>query len=316
MGVVEVGGAGSVGVAFESILGNYIAPTKWFPLRSESLQLMEDKVYRTNIRGVADRSGAIKGYFHVEGDVVFEVTHDVLLYYMYASRVTIQKSGGGPYTYTFKPAHIAKASTAAGPTARKTLSLLCQRSQNPMAYVGCSVGQSAFAIDAGVLVCTASIIGVDESAQSAESPSWSAGVPFGPGDVTLEIPSGSSRPDIDTFSFAINDNLAAANRLTGLRKASYQDWGEREITASVEHDFDTLTDYNAFVNQTPQVVKLYAYHSANDSLTILINAAIEDSYQVNLSGLGDVVRGAIAYHGIYDSTDAYSIAIVSTENIT
>jgi len=314
---VEVGGAGSVGFAFESTLGTYVAPTKWIPIRSETLANPEDKVYRTNIRGVADRSGAIQGYVHVEGDIVFEVSSDILPYFMYAARVVPVKSGAGPWTYTFTPAHVAKATTAGGTTTRKTLSILTQRGGNPMAYTGCSVGQLSLTVEGGVLVCTASMVGVNEAAQSPATPAWPTNAPFGPGKVTLEIPTSTVRGDADTFTLVINDNLVAANRLNGQRFAAYQNWGEREVTLSVETDFDVLTDFNAFVAQTLQAITLKAIGTpSSDELSIVLNAGVTDSYVVNLSSLGDVNRGVINYHGIYNTGDAYTVVCKTTENIT
>lgn len=107
---VEVGGAGTLGVAFETTLGTYVAPAKYIPIRSESLTLAEGKVYRMNLRGKADPTGAIKGYFHVEGDITFEVTSDIMPYFLLASRAqVIRTSTSSPFTYVATPTHQAKS---------------------------------------------------------------------------------------------------------------------------------------------------------------------------------------------------------------
>jgi hypothetical protein len=314
---VEVGGAGTVGLAVEAVLGTYIAPTKWVPIRSESLSFVNDLIYRHNIRGVADRQGVIPGYSHVEGDIVFEPTADTLPYFFYAARVTPVKSAGPPYTYTFTPAHVAKASTAAGATNRKTLSLLIQRGGNPMAYVGCSVGQLAFTIEDGVLICTATIIGVDESAQSAGTPAWPTTAPWGPGKLSLELPTATPRADVSTFSLTINDNLVTANRLNGQRKAAYQNWGEREVSMSFEADFDTLTDFNIFVAGTSQSASFKAIGTVgSDEFSVVMAASFIDAYTANLSALGDVVGTSAGLHGVYGTTDSYVAVVKTAENIT
>ncbi len=314
---VEVGGAGTLGLAFETTLGTYIAPTKWIPIRSESLELMEDKVWRKNLRGKADITGAIQGYLHVEGEVEFEVTADYLLYFLYASRATPAKAGAGPYTYTFTPAHVAKATTGAGPTTRKTLSVLATRGGNPMAYTGLSVGQLAFTVDAGVLICTASMIGVSESAQASAAATYPVSDPYGPGKVTLEIPNGTPRADVATMTLNINDNLVAANRLNGSRNAAYQNWGEREVTLTCEADFDTLTDFTVFTAQTFQTAELLASNDpSDDEVSILLNATVEEAYKINLAGLGEVNKASLNFHGIFDTTDAYTTTVKTNENIT
>lgn len=313
---VEVGGAGTVGVAFEAVLGTYVVPVKWIPVRSESLQKMEGKVYRTNIRGLAGRSGVIQGYTHTEGDIVFEVTSDVLPYFLYAARYVPVKTGAmAPFTYTFTPAHVAKASTGAG-AVRKTLSMLVTRGGNPRGFVGLSVGQMTFTVDAGVLLCTASMVGTDEGTQSTGTPAWAASTVFGPGKVTLEIPTATPRADMDTFSLAINNNLTPSNRLNGQRAAAYQNWGERETTLTCEADFDTLTDYNVFNNQTIQAITIKAINTAlSDEMSIVLNASAGDSYAYPLASLGDVNRASLAFHAFHNTSDEHVITVKSNEDV-
>lgn len=316
MGQVEVGGAGTVGIAFETVLGTYMAPTKWIPVRSETLDNLEDKVWRKNIRGVADISGAIQGYRHVAGDIVFEVSNDVLVYFLYASRTLPSRTGvGAPFAYVFTPVHVAKATTDVGLTTRKTLSILTTRSGNPMAYLGLSVGQLVFSLDGGVLVCTASMVGTSQEDESDEIPSYTTNDPFGPGEITLEIPTSTPRVDVDTVSLTINDNLVPANRLNGSRYAAYQNWGERETTLTAEHDFENEDDYNIFLDQDIQPIKLVADDGDAESLEFLLNAAVEENYKINLAGLGEVNKASLNYHAIYDTDDAYQITVNTSEDV-
>jgi hypothetical protein len=314
---VEVGGAGFLGVGLETTLGTFAAATKWIPFRSETMRLMEDKIWGTNIRGVADRSRATQGYTWVEGDITFEVTPDIMVYFFYASRNVPVKTGAGPFTYTFTPAHVAKASTASGASNRKTLSMIIQRSNNPMGYVGCSVGQLAFTVDNGLLMCTASIVGVDEATQTLGTPTYVQQEVVGPGDITLEVPTATVRSDADTFTATINDNLVRQNRLNGLRKAAYQNWGEREITLAYEIDFDTLTDYAAFKAQTIQAVTLKGVSvAATEEVTMVFNATAIDSFEANLSALGDVNRATVNMHAFYNTTNSMVTTIKTAETIT
>ena len=314
---LEVAGQGVVGVAFETTQNTYVAPTDFIPLRSETLELIEDKYYRMNIRGTADRTGALQGYKHTEGDVEFEVTADQLLRWMYASRVSIVKTGAGPWTYTFAPVGVAKTSTGAGATVRKTLSITTVRSGVIFGYVGCSVVQHVFTVDGGVLIGTFSIIGSDEAPQSNPSPTWPTTTPYAPGKVVLEFPDASPRPDVDTFNITINDNGSAANRLNGSRGAAYITWGEREVTASYDMDFDNTTDYNVFKNQTIQILEVLASNNvANDEVSIKLNNCVVDTYPVSLSGFGDILRASINMHSIAMVTDAYTIVVKSPISIT
>lgn len=315
---LEIGGQGVVGIAFETVFGTYVAPTKWIPIRSEGLQLIEDKNYRMNIRGIADRTSGAQGNTRVEGDIEFEVTRENLLYFLYASRFTPVKTGAGPaYTYTFKNAHVARATTAAGAGNRKSLSILTGRGSRPFGYTGLVVSQFAFTFDNEMLVCTASLIGMDEAQQTIPAQTWPTSEPYGSLNNSVRIPTASPRTDINTFSMTINDNGSAEHRMDGTRGPSFIRWGEREVTLSGEHDFDTLGDYNAFRNQTVQeITVLCSRAAADDQITFTFEATIQDSYAVNLSSLGDLVTASFDYHAFYGSEEPVTIEVKTTENVT
>jgi Phage tail tube protein len=314
---IEVGGAGWLGIAFETTLGTWVTPAKWIPIRSETLAVTENKQYRMNLRGTADRTGALPSYTHTEGDIVFEVNPEFLPYILYCARTSIVKSGAGPYVYTYTPAHVAAATTATGTTTRKTASLTINRGSNYFGYVGCSVGQMVFSTDEdGMLLLTASIVGTTEVNQAGPfTPSFTATPPISPGQVTLEIPTASARADARTANLTINDNLIPANRLNGTRSAAYQNWGEREITFTADFDFNTLTDYNIFRAGTFQTAT-YKGINGTETVTITLNATVMDSYPVNLAGLGEVNSAAVEMHAFYNTGNAYTIVVNTAENIT
>lgn len=315
---IQIGGHGYVGLGIETAVGTYAIPTKFIPIRSESLVLVEDKIYRTNVRGLADRSGAVQGPTHVEGDITFEVTSDFLIYMFYGGRFGITKTGAmAPFTYTIVPTHITKPSTGIGPSVNKTYSIYVLRADNPRGYLGCSISQLAFSLDNGMLMCTAGIMGIDEQTETSTASSFSGGgVPFPLSVNTLEVPTASPRADADSWTLTINDNLSPAFRLSGQRKPSYLVWGEREISGGFEVDYDALTDYNAFIAQTQQTLHWKSINNAaSDSIDITANTQVFDSFQVNLGSIGDLQRAAVAYHAFYGSTDALTIVIKTNESI-
>lgn len=314
---IEIGGQGMVGLAFETTVGTYVAPTKWVPIRSESLQKIEDKQWRTNIRGIADRTKGPQGNTRVEGDVEFEVTRENLLYFLYTGRWTITKSGVGPFTYTFVNSHAAKPTTGSGPTARKTLSILTARGSRPFGYTGLVAGQYAFSFDNETLICTVSLMGLEEAQQTIPAATWPTSEPYGGGQNSVKIPTATSRTDINSFTLTVNDNLSAEHRMDGLRTPAFVRFGEREVTASMEHDFDALTDYNAFINATEQEITLLASRSAtNDQLSVVLEATLAESYQVNLTSLGDLVTASSSYHAFYGTQEPVTIEVKTTEDIT
>lgn len=326
---IKIGGLGSLGVEFEETVGEYVPPTKFLPIRSESLNQPEDKIWRENIRGIADVQDPIQGYYTIEGDVTFEVTHDALLYFLYAARCNIVKDADTPEvgvnTYTFTPAHVTEPTTGAGVTDRKTLSITVERGDGVFGYVGCSIGQLQFSFENGLMLCTASIRGRDVSSQSAPTPTYEDVLPFGPEDnaVLLGANPAPVRTDIDALTISINDAAEALNRISGNRGADIVMWGQREVTASVEHDFANMDDYDAYRNQTLYEVIARGLKGDEDTDTerrveTKIRTAAATGYPVNLSSLGDLIRASIDYRGFYDSTnlEPYEILVVTDTDIS
>jgi len=290
--------------------GTYAAPTKFFPFNSESLNLMEDTVWRRPIRQSADIIGAVPGNFHPEGDLALESLEDVVLWFLWASRTSIVKTGTLPnFIYTITP-------TAAA-VANKTLSLTLVRNGIVFGYTGICLSSFTFGIDNGLLTFQTSVQGRDETVQSLPVPTWPTTTPFGAGMYTIEVPTGSTVLDTDTFEFTVEDNAEAQFRLksTG-RGAQFIKYGERNSTMTMERDFESRTDYDLFKSVTAQSVTLTASKGVNNSIGLLAPVAIKDTYEVGLSGQGDLVRASISYQNIIDGTGkSWQITIKTQEDI-
>lgn len=316
----ELMGQEVVGLSFETTIGTYGGtPLKWIPVRSESLAVVEDKTYRQNLRANVDRRINNQGPYHIEGDIEFEVTADVLVYILYLCRMTPSRTGAGPYTYTFAPAQSGRPSTAAtGVTVRRTGSFLIGRSARPFGYLGCSVSQLAFSYDNFTLICTASIIGMAEAQQTIPAQTWPTSLPYGPVQNTVELPSASARGDVSSLSFTINDNGQAEQRINGTRAAAFTRWADREVTLNMEFDFDALTDYNAFLGQTVQnLIVKSSRVPASDEVKFTFNNTVMDTYVPGGGGgQGDLIMATADMHATVDTLDPYSIAVGTAEVIT
>jgi hypothetical protein len=310
-------GCGYLGIALETTSGTYVPPTKYVPLRSESLAYQQDTVWRRPIAATVDITAAIPGNVHVEGDIEFEVTPDVAVYFHHLMRGAVDKTGAGPYTYTYTGVCGATgANTAGGKTASITI---VRNTGQVFGYVGCLVGQVAYTVDNGALVGTYSIVGTDEASQSAPTPSWGTSIPFGAGEIGLEIPTGAQIFDTEGFDCTINDNAEPQFRMVtgaGARGARFVKFGEREVTLSVERDFDTRAEYDAFKAYTAQSITWKAEKSANESMEFTMPSSIKNSYEVALSGQGDLVRASVEYMGVRSAGgNAYEMVITTAENI-
>lgn len=304
-----IGAAGIMGIALEATAGTYVAPTKFVPFMSEGLNFMQETNWRRPIANTPDVYGAVPGNAHVEGDISIEALHDVVPIFMHTARATVVKTGAGPYKYIFTP------SAAAVPV--KTMSITLVKNGVVFGYTGCVVSSYVITIENGTLMFNPSIIGRDEAAQSAPTPTWPTSVPYGAGQYAIEIPTATQVFDTDTFEFNVNDNGEPQFRLkdTG-RGAQFIKYGEREVGLSLERDFESRTDYDAFKALTAQAIQLSAVNGAN-SIIIDLLAGIKDTYEVNNNSQGDLVRASIEYVGTRNGAgNTYTLEVNTTENIT
>jgi hypothetical protein len=306
---VAIGASGIVGVAAEVTPGTYVAPAFYIPVRSESLNFINEVQFTRPIMGVADQVHAVKGPQRVEGDIEYEVLPDALVYLLKGSRTTLVKTGAGPYTYTYTP------TAAATPTT--TLSLTVVRNGVSFGYVGCVLGSLEFTVDNGVFVCTSSILGRSEAPQSVPTPTWPTQAPAGADSYTITV-GGSPVTNADNFSWSCDESASAEYRLGVAQAAAFVKFGERNLEASLEMDFENTTEYTKFKNVTAQALVFQVDWDANHQVKMDTKLATMSTYELGLSGQGDLVRASISYGGKYDfvSSKSFELVVKSNTNIT
>jgi len=302
-----LGGGGSVGVAFETVMGTYVPPTIFVPVLSESLEYTEEKYLSEQIRQQSIHTEAKPSYYHVEGDIEMEVDPELLVYFMYASRHIITKTGAAtPWTYTFAPSSAGTASTAAsGPTVPRTLSITIVRNGEVFGYTGCTVGGYEFSIDtdSGVLMCTLNIVGLSEAVAADPTEVWVAPKLYGADahvlklDVAGTAPAFAAAADVNHngITFGVNFNAEALNRIRQDRGASYIAYGITEGTISAEIDFLTRADYDFFKATNKRAIRVSSLTggatlaAATHGVELQANNYFFNSYSVPLEGMGDLV---------------------------
>jgi hypothetical protein len=292
--------------------GVYVAPTKFVPVRSETIHMVEDTVWRRAIRNTADFTGATFGNEHPEGTLAMEASEDVVVYFMHASRATVVKSGASPnFQYVYTP-----VSAALPPN--RTLSITIVRNGQVFGYTGCVVGSYKFGVDGGLSTYEATIISRNEAVQSVPTDTWGTTAPYGMGQYSVEFPTGSPVTDSDTFEMSVEDGAVPEFRLksTG-RGADYIRFGERTSKFTAGRDFLTRTDYDNFRAQVSQSVTLTMSKGVNNSISILMPVAIATEYPVNLSGQGDLIRASIPYNLATNASGwAFQVTLKTQENIS
>lgn len=307
-----IGAAGYIGVAFEATPGTYVAPTKFIPIRSETLTLTKEINYtRPIIRQAVEPVHAVAGPSHVEGEIEWEVIEDCLVYFLFAGRYGCVKSGSNPnFVYNFIPVPAAQEP-------HKTLSITVLRNEEVFGYVGCVLAGLTLTVDNGLLVGTMNIMGRDEDEQTAPSPVvFPQTVPYGADTYTIEIPGGTPIADAGSFTFESDESAEAQFRLGSLA-AQYIGFGERNVSADIERDFLDRTQYEIFKALTAQSIHLLAEKDANRYVDILLHRATMDTYEAMLEGQGDIITAALNFTGMFDwtETNSHEITVGTSEDL-
>lgn len=300
-----LGGGGSVGLAFETVMGTYVPPTIFVPVLSESLEYTTEPYLSEQIRQQSIHSEAKPSYYHVEGDIELEVDPQNIVYFLYATRHTITKSGTAPSTYKFVPNSAAVAGTASGPTTAKTLSITVVRNDVTFGYVGCVLGGFEFNIDTddGILMATLNILGLSEATQANPVEAWTAPDLLGADahylrlDTAGAAPTFAGSPDVNHngITFGANFNAEAANRIRADRGASYITFGITEGTVSAEIDFLSRADYDFFTAVNKRSIRVESLNGgatlalATSGVRLQANNYFFNSYSIPLEGMGDLI---------------------------
>lgn len=327
-----VGGLNSLYITPEATYGTYVDPADgtgaWMPILTESLHYMETKYYSPQIRQQTIVSDVKPSFYHVEGDIEFEVDAHYLPYWLVASRHTIVQTGSGPYTYKATPGNFG--STYPGGTA-PGVSLTAIRNGIGFGYGGCIGGQFAFTIDAGILKCTVSVMGLSEAVPAdLDSATWIAPSLFGADAHTVYTAASGTAPTFaadhtfNTLTITMNYNAAAQNRIQPDRSATFISYGETELTYQTELDFLTRTEYDKMKASTTTALRLESckpggagtFSAATEAVRIDINRSSYDTYEVDTPAMGDLVAANVTGRGIgIAGGDAYSITCKSSVNL-
>jgi len=307
-------GQGFMGIAFEPTYGTYVAPSEYFPIRSESLQYMQDTYFRRVIRGIVDIvPPAIQGYSHVEGEIEMDLMENVLPYFLRVGRWDVVESGSTPnFIYTCTPTHIAGNDGL--PSTSEGLSITIVRAGVTFGYVGCLLGGLEISVDNGIPIMRFIIVGSDETTQSLPTATFQTGVgdtPFGAGQYDIQVPTASQIFDVENFVFTANDNAEPQYRLNDSTRARFVKFGEREMSMEFTRDFDGRTEYDTFKALTATSITIECSKGVNNGVAITLPTAVRETYELDgLSEQGELHMATVRFNGIYDTATSRAAQIV------
>jgi len=252
-----VGSDSQFGFAEESVWASG-TPTidKFVPFLSESLQLERNVIMTDAIRGATARSIWREGAERIGGDLNVEV-QPVGMYTLFkhalGRAVTAGPSGAGDhYAHDIYPSG----------TLPEGLRLEIGRtgvSGGKFTYRGCKINQVALNCSVGdPLTATFSFLGKDETADqtaptTATSISGLNPLTFDEGEITVD---GTSQ-EVSGFSLTINNNLIEDKGALGTRyRVAIPRSGFRDVTGSLNLEFDNLDMYRRYTGGTETALKL------------------------------------------------------------
>lgn len=325
-----IGASAALGFAFESVLGTYVPPTVWIPILEESLVYTEDKYYSQQLRQQVTDSDVLPSYYHVEGDIRFEVDVNYLPYFLFCSRHTPSFAAG---VYSFVPNTAGANSTAATGMVQRTCSLTMLRNGVYFGYTGCTMGGYEFTVDTdeGVLMATMNVMGNGEEDGSGTT-SWIAPSLFGADAHRVSVDTAGVSPtfavpsnDFNGFTFRANHNPEPQNRLIPQRKAVFTKFGKTDFSVESELDFISKTEYNnfkaaavkAFQFESRKPGNAASFAAATEAVRISTYRAAYDRYDISVDDIASIIIGGFEGHGLnITGGDAYKIEVKSPVTIT
>lgn len=316
-----------VGMAAESTVGTYATPTRFLEFREESIKLTIDRIESQALRAgarFARSSRWIPGKHQVGGDVTFEVQDRgfglPLAYAFGGGTWSIATPSGGTNTRDI--------TITAGTNYGRALTLQVGRPDTagtvePFSYVGAKVTEASLSCDVdNFLLFTPTFAAHDEttgqSLASASYPATQLPLSWVGGTFSLA----GSALDVKDFSFNVNHGLFTDRffqRSTGgtiMKEPIEADMAE--ATGSFTVEFESLTQYNRYVNGTEATLAgTWAGTTIEGSfayqLTIGMSAVRFDGETPNVGG-PDVLTLSVPYKALSSGTvSPYSMVYRTTD---
>lgn len=307
--------AAQLGVKAETTWGTFVAPTRFYPLISESLT---EEIDRIESEGIIAGARVLRseqwaaGNVDVGGDIQTELYQQGMGALLKACFGAVSTSGAGPYTHTFTPGDLTDdhLSVQVGkPDVAGTV--------QPFSFVGMKVTDWELAMEAGGLVTlSTSLVGKSlATSESLATASYGTGAatPFTFKHASATIAGGAA--NVKKLTISGSNGLDTDRRFIGSEyRAEPLEAELREYGGTVDLEFENLTQYNQFRNANEVALVSTISAGASASLTTTMNVRF-DGATPEVDGKG-IVQLSAPYKCIGTSTDATAITAVLISNDT
>lgn len=317
---LPIGQLGHFGYGKETTYGTAVAPARFVPLASESLEV--DKGIITNIGILGNRHIDHQGYegpLSIAGDISFyvmklnELPH-FLIAALGASITTILEAGAvGQHVFL-------SGKNAANPS----LTVEIDRETRADRYSGVKINTLAFEISGEQdtpIKLTAGIVAQDVASATAATASFGTDTPMlfhNAATVTIGGTDVSSRLLAATIN--LDNGLAPRRTIKGQKKPAAIDEGAVKVTGSLSLYFDSASEYADYLAATQRALILEfqgALIAGVTKYTLKFNVpkAVFTAAPVNIEPEGQTLVAA-EFTGLYDSTTggALEVTVRNTES--
>jgi hypothetical protein len=312
-----MGMAGHVGVGKESSWGTAVAATKYVEALSESLALSIDRFDIKNIAGLYTEADDMSGLRRIAGNIVFPVFPEVagiFLRGIFGNPTVTVISSGNLHTNVFKT---PTADFAAGVPAAPLSIEIFRDVTSSMQYAGSVISGLSVSVQPNQeLRATASIVAKSTSVISKTTPTFvsSPVEPFNFAQASLSL-GGSATAQIEALTINVDQQLegvAALNASTAIAKIRRR--GPQMVGMSGTIDFNDLTEYTNFVNQTEQALSVN-FRSNSFNLLIELPRVVYTAFPAQIGGKERLTvnfDGKARYHTGSATAIAYTLTTTSS----
>lgn len=293
----------------ESAYGTYTAPDRFFPLVNESMKKQIDPLESNAIIAGARilRSQQwSQGNITCTGDVGLELYDRSVGQLLRACFGAVATAGAGPYTHTFTPGDLMDdyfTMQVGRPDVGGTV--------RPFSYTGCQVTSWEIACAAGEIATMGlSVIAQNETtAQALASVSYAASIrpmTFMGGALTV----GGSSANVRKLTIKGDNKLAGDRHFFASQLASQPiEQARRDYGGTFEVEFESLTNYNLFINGTESAV-VATFAAGAQTLVFTMNVRF-DGETPNVTGM-ETLKFTMPWKCVGASTDAGAVTAVFT----
>lgn len=280
------GMAGHVGLGKQTTWGTPVGATDYLTVMSENLTETRDRFEKENIYGGLYEPNDVAGVRRVGGDITFSAHPETLGDFLNAvlGTTVVTSINAALAVASFKPRTTDVSSVH--PNALYSFEIARDVGSSQQ-YSDCMVtGLSLELAPNQALKATASIIGRSSTNIASTTPSFSATPVDGFTADSASLSIGGTATDlIEGLTIGITNNFSGRPSLNNSNTiARVKRDGPVEIRVSGNIGFENITEYQLFMNQTAQALKLTMFEAGSFQLVVDIPSFVYTAFPLGMGG--------------------------------